>query len=85
MDDLHVTGSTPGLSSKFACGIGSCPFFDFCPLDRPPLRNAPFDSHLAIFVAHMNAFPSTFMDSLPPVPADAAPEEKHTWLQRTFR
>jgi hypothetical protein len=43
------------------------------------------DTHLAIFMEHINGFPSTFLDSLPPIPPDVAAEKNRTWLQRTFR
>jgi len=61
------------------------PFCASCAPDRVQLTKVRLDTHLAVFMAHINAFPSTFMDSLPAVPPDVAAEENRTWLQRTFR
>ncbi len=61
------------------------PFCASCPPDRLRLKEVRLDSHLAIFKAHIDDFPSAFMDSLPPLPPDVAAEAKRTWLQRTFR
>ncbi len=61
------------------------PFCASCPPDRLQLVEVRLDTHLAIFTAHINDFPSTLMDSLPPLPPDVATEAKRTWLQRTFR
>jgi hypothetical protein len=61
------------------------PFCASCPPDRLQLREVRLDTRLAIFTARKNAFPSTFLDSLPPVPPDIAAEAKRTRLQRTFR
>ena len=61
------------------------PFCSSCSPNRLQLTKVRLDSHLAIFVAHIDGFPSTFIDALPPVPPDVAAEENRTWLQRTFR
>ena len=61
------------------------PFCPSCPPDRLQLRTVCLNTHLAIFMAHISAFPSTFMDRLPSIPPEVAEEVNRPWLQRTFR
>ena len=84
----------PGLDllGGFIWGLifGKCYHFDFpfcasCPPDRLQISHVRLDTRLAVFSEHINGFPNTFMDSLPPIPPDVADERNRPWLQRTFR
>jgi hypothetical protein len=60
------------------------PFCSSCPPGNLQVMDVRLDAHLAVFIAHLNEFPGTFMDAIPSVPSDVAREMNRPWLQRTF-
>ncbi len=61
------------------------PFCASCPPDRLQIGRVRLDTKFAVFSEHINGFPSTLMDSLPPIPPDVAEEMSRHRLKRTTR